>query len=101
MFAIDFSIRRDAEAEVTRWVNQVIKKDEPGAPDPVEVAFLRTLEPGRRSAFLRITNRSELHSKLQAEMREGLLAFEQTDLVRTVQRNPGPIRLLPTSCAFQ
>src|SRR5262249_18763730 len=81
LFAIDFSIRRDAEAEVTKWVDLIRKKDDPTAPDPVELAFIRTLEPGRRAAFTRITNRAELHSKLQAEMRDGLIAFQQTDLI--------------------
>jgi hypothetical protein len=94
LFAIDFSIRRDAEGEVTRWIELVRKPDDPSGPDPLDQAFVRTLEPGRRGPYVGLTDRADLHTRLQSNFRDQLLAFELTDLIRLVRRNPG-------ACDFQ
>ncbi len=77
LFAIDFSIRRDAENEVQRWVGYVMK-------DEVGKAFVRTLPPERRGNV-----NADNTAQLEAEFRPELLAFRQSDLVRTATRNKG------------
>ena len=87
LLAIDYSIRQDAKTEVTGWVELIAKPDDPAAPDPVDKAFLRTLPPANRGNFNRLTDRTELRNKLQAQYREELAGFRQSDLIQLVERN--------------
>lgn len=80
LVAIDFSVRRDAEGEVKRWVGHLMN-------DEWSRAFHRTLEPGRRGA-IDPTNAGQL----TAEFREPVLFFRQCDVVRIAQRNKGECR---------
>lgn len=77
LFAIDLSIRRDAESEVQRWLGYIIKGD----PESMDRAFLRTIEPGRR------TNLRPGTPDIQAQFRDSYLAFSQCDLVQIARRN--------------
>jgi len=79
LFAIDLSIRRDAENEVQRWVGHIIKGD----TENLDRAFLRTLEPGRR------VNLRPGTPDIQAQFRDSYLAFSQCDLVQIARRNAG------------
>ncbi len=78
--AIEYSIRRDAENEVQRWVGSILK----GTQEDIDTAFIRTREPGRRG---------DLSPKdpvdLQAKFGEVRTAFGQLDIVRLAKRNPG------------
>lgn len=84
LFAIDFAIRREATGEVDRWMAGILK-GETGR------AFYRTLEPGRRSGI-----RPDDEARLQAEFRDPYTTFRQSDLLRLIERNPGP-----GACKFQ
>ncbi|MBA4186550.1 MAG: hypothetical protein C0467_00885 [Planctomycetaceae bacterium] len=77
LFAIDYSVRRDAAHQAEQWVGFVLADD-------VNRAFLRTLEPGRRASLS-----PDNTAQLQAEFGPGYLAFEQADLVLLAKRNPG------------
>lgn len=79
LFAIDLSIRRDAEGEVQRWVGYLVKNDK----DDLERAFLRTLDPARRA------NLKPGSPDIQAQFRDALVAFGQCDVVLLTRRNPG------------
>lgn len=85
--AIDYSIRRDAEGEVTKWVELIRKADDPSGADPIDVAFLRTLDPANRGNYTRLTDRGELRKKLQDRYRDELIAFRQSDFIRIAERN--------------
>lgn len=81
MLAIDVVIRREARGEVERWVNLI-------AEDKIPQAFDRTLPPGGRRRGV---------GELQAEFREELLTFRNSDLVRTALRNKGEMTFTPGS----
>jgi len=82
LFAIDYSIRRDAARQSEQWIGLVTKKDL--AQDDINRAFLRTLDPGRRASIS-----PENTAQIQAEFGPLFLSFEQTDLVLLARRNPG------------
>lgn len=76
LFAIDLSIKQDAQGEAQRWTEFVVKGE-------WDRAFLRTVEPARRPGL-----RPD-PVKLQAEFPDPYLAFSQCDLIQLVQRNRG------------
>lgn len=84
LFAIDYSVRRDAAGEGERWVGMVLN-------DEVNRAFIRTLDPGRRGSL-----KAESTAQLQAEFRIEYLTFTQCDLVQLAKRNPGACTFTPT-----
>jgi hypothetical protein len=86
LFAIEYSIRRDAEVEVQRWVEWAIKGD----PADLDKAFVRTLPPGRRVGL-----GSANSAQLQAEFGDEYVAFGQVDIVRLGKRSPGACRFVP------
>ncbi len=86
LFAIEYSIRRDAEAEIERWVGWILKAD----PVELDKAFIRTLPPGRRVG-LSASNPAQL----QAEFGDQYVAFGQVDLVRLAKRSPGLYTFVP------
>jgi hypothetical protein len=77
LFAIDFSIRREAEGEVGRWVNQVLDGD-------LARAFHRTRDPAERASIP-----PDNAAALEARYRNDWVGFTQADLVRVALRNPG------------
>jgi hypothetical protein len=77
MIAINYSIRRDAEAEVERWAGFVLKDD-------ITRAFHRTQDPNQRA-----TTRADDTAALENRWRTEFVAFRQSDLVRYARRNPG------------
>jgi hypothetical protein len=77
LFAIDFSIQREAEGEVGRWVGLVLKDD-------LARAFHRTRDPAERASIA-----ADNATALEARYRNDWVAFGQTDLVRIAARNPG------------
>lgn len=85
--AIDYSIRSDAREEVAKWVDLIRTPDDPSAPDPIDLAFLRTIDPMNRGNYMRIPDRAELRKKLQDRYRDELVAFRQTDFIRIAERN--------------
>jgi hypothetical protein len=78
LLAINVAIRRDAGAEVARWVGLIID-------DKLPQAFNRTLPPGGRLS----------EAQLQARFRDELLIFRQSDLVRIAVRNKGDSTFVP------
>ncbi|MDW8243624.1 MAG: hypothetical protein RMJ88_10475 [Thermogemmata sp.] len=83
LFAIDYSIRRDGEAEIQRWLEHLTTAE--GDPEVnFNRAFLRTLEPGRRTGL-----RPENTQQLRSEFRDPYTQFRQCDLVRLCSRNRG------------
>jgi hypothetical protein len=91
LFAIDFSIRRDGETELQRWLGLLISA-EGDAEVNVNRAFIRTLEPGRRSGL-----RPENSQQLRSEFRDPYTQFLQCDLVRVCNRNRGQCQVAVTS----
>lgn len=90
LFAIDYSIRRDGEAELQRWLGQLTSAE--GDPEvALNRAFLRTLEPGRRSGL-----RPENTQQLRSEFRDPYTQFRQCDLVRLCNRNRGQCQIVVT-----
>jgi len=82
LFGVDFSVRRDAQDEVQRWVGYLASAD--GKQTEFNRAFLRTLEPGARGPLSH-----EDTASLQARYPEQFLAFNQAELVRVARRNAG------------
>jgi hypothetical protein len=76
LFAIEYSVRREAEAEVGRWVGQVLDED-------LTRAFYRTRDPAER-ASIAPDNAKALEDRYKTDW----VAFGQSDLVRVAQRNP-------------
>jgi hypothetical protein len=91
LLAIDFSIRRDARAEVERWVGNILK-DDPSDPVRVDLnrAFISTLDPDRRRNLL-----ADNPGALESEFREPYMAFKQSDIVRMAHRNRGECQFIP------
>ncbi len=83
LFAIDYSIKREAEGEVTRWVGLVEKDD-------LARAFHRTRDPAERASIA-----ADNGAALEARYRQDWIAFTQTDLVRIAARNPGACNYVP------
>ncbi len=88
LFAIDYSIRRDGENELQRWLASLTAADK-DLEISINQAFLRTLEPGRRTGL-----RPENTEQLRSEFRNEYLQFRQCDLVRIASRNRG-------ACTFE
>jgi hypothetical protein len=83
LLAINYTIRRDADGEVQRWVGLILKDDITGA-------FHRTIEPGRRAAIP-----PDDATKMRLEFRDQFVGFQQSDIVRVAQRNPGECEFIP------
>jgi hypothetical protein len=85
LLAIDFAIDRDAKNELKEWVDLILKDDprDEKNKDNLNAAFIRTLEPERRRGLYRDD------PKLTTQFRDAYIAFVNSDLVRTVQRNRG------------
>ena len=83
LFAVDYSIRRDAEGEVQRWTGNILKGE-------TTRAFHRTLDPGRRA-----NTAPDDEGRLMAEFREPFVGFRQCDLVRLAERNRGECEFIP------
>lgn len=79
LFAIDYSVRRDAAIKAEEWVGHVLADD----PEKTGWAFLRTLDPGRRAAI----GPDDL-ARIDAEFGPVFLGFKQADLVLLARRNP-------------
>ncbi len=77
LFAIDFSVQRDASNEVKQWVELVRE-------DKIERAFYKSLPPGARAGIARDDT-----SLLRTRFRDELLSFRNSDLMRLAQRNNG------------
>lgn len=80
LFAIDYSVRRDAAIKAEEWAGHALNDD----PDKTGWAFLRTLDPGRRAAI----GADDL-ARIEAEFGPAYLAFKQADLILLARRNPG------------
>lgn len=83
LFAVDFSIRQEATAEVEKFTDSVLKDD-------LTRAFHRTRNPDERKGIS-----PDDTAALEARYRTEFLAFRQCDLVRVVARNPGQCQFLP------
>jgi hypothetical protein len=86
LFAIDFSIRNEAKAQVRDWADAL--KPQPDETGKKEfrpwLAFHRTLPPGARQG-VSVTDEDTIRSRFRDE----LIAFEKTDLIRLAARNSG------------
>jgi len=83
LFGIEYSVRRDAEGEVQKWVGFVVKGD-------LNRAFIRTQDPGRR-AKLNPDDTQDIVNQFRSEYQ----AFGQSDVVRLAKRNPGACEFIP------
>jgi hypothetical protein len=86
LLAIEYAVRRDAQAEVERWVETLKKVDAaPTAEDQnLAKAFYRTRDPNER-ANIPPTDSQQLEGRWGNDF----IAFRQSDLVRLLLRNPG------------
>ncbi len=76
IMAIDFAVRREADAEAQKWFGFI-------ANGEVNRAFHRTLPPDSRTGAGSADERT-----LRARYRNAYLAFDQSDVVRQARRNP-------------
>jgi len=79
LFAVEYTVRRDAENYVKRWVGLIID-------GKVPQAFDLSLPPGGRLGD---------EAQLVALHRQELLVFRQSDLVRVAVRNKGEATFVP------
>ena len=86
LLAIDFAIRRDAKAELERWVENVSIGDEKS----LNWAFLHTREPNQRASIA-----PEDTPQIQGRFYDEYVAFKQCDLVRLALRNKGECQFIP------
>ncbi|QJW98322.1 hypothetical protein [Frigoriglobus tundricola] len=82
LFAIDFAIRRDARTEVDKWMADVTAGDVDGST----AAFWRMIDPRQRQSVSK-TDRFGIRGLPGG--RDGLVAFDNCDLMRLAQRNRG------------
>jgi hypothetical protein len=85
LFAIEYTIQRDAKEELRRWMEQLNQGD-------FEAGFVKTVDPG-----LRAKAGSDSPAVLIERNRDAYVAFTQLDIVRLAARNPGAIRFEPKS----
>jgi hypothetical protein len=78
LFAIEYSIRREAKGELEQWVGYILKEDK----ENHDRAFTRVIEANRRGNLPA--------AGLVAQFPEIYIAFGQSDIVRIAKRNPGP-----------
>lgn len=81
--AIDYTITRDARAQVVGWADLAVKGDLPRA-------FHRTRDPNERAAIPQ-----DSWAGLDTRYRNEAVAFRQCDLVRVAVRNPGACEFVP------
>jgi hypothetical protein len=74
---IEYSIKSDAQAEVERWVDDVLKGND-------NAAFFRTMEAAARSQYT-----PDNIAPLKARFPDRDVWFRQVDLVRIAKRNQG------------
>jgi hypothetical protein len=79
LFAIGYSVRRDAAIKAEEWAVRALNDD----PDKTGWVFLRTLDPGRRATI----SPDDL-PRIEAEFGPAFLAFKQADLLLLAKRNP-------------
>ena len=77
LLAIDFAIRRDAKAELDRWVESISAGDERS----LNWAFLHTREPSQRASI-----NPEDTAQIQGRFYDEYVGFKQCDFVRLALR---------------
>jgi hypothetical protein len=77
-FAIDYSVRKDAQNEVKTWADYVFKGD----PESLTRAFYRTQDPSQRRQI-----RPDDAAQMEGRWRNDFIGFRQCDLVRMAARN--------------
>ena len=82
LFAIDFAIRRDARGEADKWMADITTGD----TDSSTAAFWRTLDPRLRQS---VSKTDRFGIRALPGGRDGLVAFDNSDLVQLAQRNRG------------
>jgi hypothetical protein len=87
LFAIEYSVRRDAAGELDKWVTYIIK---PENEADFYRAFIKTVEPGRRPQL-----NPEDPKPIIAQFRDRVTAFKELDLVRIARRNVGQCEFVP------
>lgn len=83
LFAVDYSVKSDAEGEVKRWAAAVVAND-------LTKAFHRTRDPQERR-----TIGQDDTTALEQRYRIEFVSFRQADIVRITARNPGRCEFVP------
>jgi hypothetical protein len=86
LLAIDYAIRRDAKAELEKWMDSISAGDERG----LNWAFLHTREPNQRAGIP-----AEDTAQVKGRFYDEYVAFAQCDLVRIARRNKADCQFVP------
>jgi hypothetical protein len=92
LFAIDYSIKREARAEATKWMDAV----RGGTPDDLPRAFWFTLDAGGRQNIAQ-----DDEDQMRVAFRDEYLGFGNCDLLRLAQRNPGGLTFAPGPVSWE
>jgi hypothetical protein len=91
LFAIDFSIRRQADSEFATWSSYLkdLNPSDPKDPNFFHAVHM-TLDPGVRGSVP-----AGDPSRIEATFRESVTGLRASDLVRICTRNPGAVTFHP------
>jgi hypothetical protein len=88
LFAIEFTVRNDAERELLSFVDHMTKLDPANPQDPsLYSAIYEMIPPGQRNTL----SGPKDAAGMDAGFKDVVLAFRSTDLVRICSRNPGEV----------
>ncbi|MGL6076828.1 MAG: hypothetical protein ACRC8S_21960 [Fimbriiglobus sp.] len=93
LFAIEFTIRNDAERELSTFTDKMLKLDPNNPQDPALYgAIYQLIPPGQRATLANNTDAAGMESSYK----EMIIAFKATDLVKLCSRNAGDIKYRST-----
>jgi hypothetical protein len=93
LFAIEFTVRNDAERELSAFIEPLLKLDPANAQDPnLYSAMYQLIPPGQRNTLSSKTDAAGM----EASYKDMILAFRSTDLYQLCARNPGDVKFRPT-----
>lgn len=95
LFAVDWSVRSEAQRQFSRWADEFIKADPNNPSDPaIHAAFVKTIPPQRQKSAL-ATN----PTLFEAEFGPILAVFRQTNLLLIAARNRDTAKVEPLGLA--
>ncbi len=95
LFAVDWSVRSEAQRQFAKWADEFIKADPANPADPaIQAAFVKTIPPQRQASVL--ITKPDLFA---AEFGPILTVFRQTNLLLIAARNKDTAKVVPLGLA--
>lgn len=95
LFAVDWSVRSEAQRQFSKWADEFIQADPTNPNDPaIRAAFVKSIPPQRQNSALATDPRL-----FEAEFGPILAVFRQTNLLLIAARNRDTAKVVPLGLA--